>query len=239
MKKCYVLIGSYGCGKTELSLNLAIRASRRGLKTALIDLDIVNPFFRSGFHGELLESEGVKLISSEYTLEAADVPVVSPEVNAAFDSDYDVAVFDAGGDPVGATALGQYWQKFGALPPEALEVLFVVNTRRPLTQTREDILDMLAKVGFCARLAVTGLVNNTNLAQETETSLLLEGQQILREVSRDTGIPLAYYGVRRDLYEKEERKLAEACDGEPVLIDVYTRLQWLDYHPKPLSLIHI
>ncbi len=232
MEKQYkVLVGSYGCGKTELSLNLAVQAAREGKKTALVDLDIVNPFFRSGFHGEMLKRENVHLIASEYTLEASDVPVVSPEVNAAFDSDYDTVIFDVGGDPVGATALGQYFHRFRRIPPENLEILFIVNTRRPLTQTKEDILDMLNKVHQCARLEITGLINNTNLAGESDLSLLEEGQEILADVSRETGIPVCYYGVKRALCIRDATQLS-ALAGQPILLDIYTRLEWLDYKPK-------
>ena len=45
MKKVYVFIGSFGSGKTELALNLAFRAAACG-KTELIDLDLVNTYFR-------------------------------------------------------------------------------------------------------------------------------------------------------------------------------------------------
>ena len=210
---------------------MAISAARRGEKTALVDLDIVNPFFRSGFHGELLKKEGVHLIASEYTLEASDVPVVSPEVNAAFDSDYDTVIFDVGGDPVGATALGQYFRRFCRIPPEDLEVLFIVNTRRPLTQNAADIEEMLDKVQYCSRLKVTGLVNNSNLAGETDVSLLLEGQQILEPVSRKLQIPIRYYGIKEELYEKDSGACASLM-GEPIRIDIYTRLAWLDYKPR-------
>lgn len=231
-KKIRVLVGSYGCGKTELSLNLAVTAARKGDKTALVDLDIVNPFFRSGFHGEMLEKEKVHLITSEYTLEASDVPVVSPEVNAAFDDDYDTVIFDVGGDPVGATALGQYRHKFLRVPPEDLEILFIVNTRRPLTQTAEDIKEMLDKVQGCSRLSVTALVNNTNLAGETDVDLLLEGQKILKCVSEDLNIPIRYYGVKETIFEGSEQFLNENCEGEPIKIRIYTRLGWLDYKPR-------
>lgn len=231
-KKIRVLVGSYGCGKTELSLNLAVAAARKGEKTALVDLDIVNPFFRSGFHGDMLEKEKVHLITSEYTLEASDVPVVSPEVNAAFDDDYDTVIFDVGGDPVGATALGQYRHKFMRVPSNDLEILFIVNTRRPLTQTAEDIEEMLDKVQGCSRLPVTALVNNTNLAGETDTGLLLEGQKILKQVSEDLDIPIKYYGVKETLFGDSERLLKENCEGEPIKINIYTRLGWLDYKPR-------
>ena len=45
-KRFLVLTGNYGSGKTEISLNLALKSAKR-MKTTLVDLDIVNPYFRS------------------------------------------------------------------------------------------------------------------------------------------------------------------------------------------------
>ena len=53
--KYTVLAGNYGSGKTEISLNLAVRAAKEGKRTMLVDLDIVNPFFRSSEHEEYLK----------------------------------------------------------------------------------------------------------------------------------------------------------------------------------------
>ena len=41
-----VLAGNYGSGKTELSLNLALKAAKTA-STVLVDMDIVNPYFRA------------------------------------------------------------------------------------------------------------------------------------------------------------------------------------------------
>lgn len=230
-KKYYVMIGSYGSGKTELSLNLAIQNAREGRKTALVDLDIVNPYFRSAFHDELLKEHGVKLIASQYTLEASDVPVVTPEVLSAFDHSFETVVFDVGGDPVGATALGQYYHRFQMIPPEELEILFIVNTRRPLTQTVEEICEMLDKIQLTSRLKVTGLVNNTNLAAESDLELLDEGQELLGQVSECLQIPIRYYGVQKKLYRESAENETGRYQGNPILLDLYTRLEWLDFVP--------
>ena len=42
-KPITVITGHYGCGKTSLSLNLAMSGNYK----SIIDLDVVNPFFRS------------------------------------------------------------------------------------------------------------------------------------------------------------------------------------------------
>ena len=47
MKRIQIITGHYGSGKTEYAVNLALQLAGTGRKTALADLDIVNPYFRS------------------------------------------------------------------------------------------------------------------------------------------------------------------------------------------------
>ena len=46
MKKIIILIGNYGSGKTEIALNMAVRAAAEGKRTQVIDLDKINDYFR-------------------------------------------------------------------------------------------------------------------------------------------------------------------------------------------------
>ena len=46
-KRITILVGHFGSGKSEFSINLAFDTVKSGKKTALIDLDIVNPYFRT------------------------------------------------------------------------------------------------------------------------------------------------------------------------------------------------
>ena len=55
MKNVKVLIGNYGSGKSELALNFAIRAAARGDRTELLDLDMVNTYFRLTERDKLVE----------------------------------------------------------------------------------------------------------------------------------------------------------------------------------------
>lgn len=228
MKRIVVLIGNYGSGKTEIALNLAINAAREGKKAALVDLDIVNPYFRSGEQVSLLRENGVKLIAPPYAATNVDLPVLSAEVQRVFVEPMDQVVFDVGGDAVGATALGQYHAKFDKIR-EDVEVLAVINTRRPLCTTAEDISALLAHMSAGARLTIDGIINNANLARDSEARLLLESEEILKKVTEMTKIPVKYVGGLPDVLKKYAGLSDESAQKpEQIPIRVYTRPEWLD-----------
>ena len=231
-KNVFILVGNYGSGKTEIALHLSIKGAKRGERAVIVDLDIVNPFFRSGYYRELLEREKIRLIAAKVTPEASDVPVVVPDVLAAFDSDFGTVVFDVGGNPVGATALGQYQRKFCLVPPENLHMLFVVNICRPLTSNAQDIMEMLDSISATSRLSVTGLINNTNLGAESSLALLYEGDAVLKEVSQKTGIPVTYCAVSHELAQSQNFNSLSELSGELMLLELYTTLDWDDCWPQ-------
>ncbi len=68
MKHVKVLIGNYGSGKSELALNFAMQAAARGDRTELLDLDMVNTYFRLTERGKLVEQKDI--VSSSPTLPA-------------------------------------------------------------------------------------------------------------------------------------------------------------------------
>lgn len=226
MKRMCVLIGNYGSGKTELALNLAIRAAEHG-RTELLDLDMVNTYFRLTEHGRMTRMKEIKLVSPNFACSGIETLSLPAEVASAFDMDWDTVIFDAGGDAVGATALGRYHQDFMALEPGALEVLNVVNIRRPLAGTVEKIIRLQEEMQIYSRLKITGMINNTNLAQMTGPDELRDGYEMIKQVSRITGVPVKYTSGRRELLDIF---LAEGHDpeyiGTPLAIDTYMHRDW-------------
>ncbi len=227
MKKMVVLIGNYGSGKTELALNFAFRAAERGERTELIDLDMVNTFFRLTERGRLARLREIRVVSPNYACSGIESLSVPAEVQSAFAMDWDSVIFDVGGDAVGSTALGRYHQDFMELPEGSLEVLNVVNVRRPLAGTVEKILRLQEEMQVHGRLKITGMINNTNLAQMTTAAELRDGYEILREVSERSGVPVAYTSGKAALLEQF---LAEGHDakyvGTPFPIDTYMQRDW-------------
>ena len=79
--KLILVCGHYGCGKTNFSINLASGLSRRGKKrTVLVDMDIVNPYFRSGDYEDILKKHSVELIAPVFSATTVDAPCISPRV---------------------------------------------------------------------------------------------------------------------------------------------------------------
>ncbi|MGI6193293.1 MAG: cobalamin biosynthesis protein CobQ [Christensenellales bacterium] len=231
MKRVIVLIGNYGSGKTEIALNLALKAAREGKSVALVDLDIVNPYFRSAEQTNLLRESGVRLIAPPYASTNVDLPVLSAEVQRVFVEPLDQVIFDVGGDAVGATALGQYHAKFAKIRQD-VEVLAVINTKRPLCGTPSDIATLLSHMSAGARLEIDGIINNANLARDTSAQLLVESEEILKEVTKRTGIPVTYVGGLPEVlnqYAELSCKSNQTSDSpEHIEIHVYTRPDWLD-----------
>ena len=227
MKKMIVLIGNYGSGKTELALNFAFKAAERGERTELIDLDMVNTFFRLTERGRLARLREIRVVSPNYASSGIESLSVPAEVQSAFAMDWDTVVFDVGGDAVGSTALGRYHQDFMELEPGALEVLNVVNIRRPLAGTVEKIMHLQEEMQIHGRLKITGMINNTNLAQMSSPAELRDGYEMIREVSEKTGVPVTYTSGKKALLDQF---LAEGHDpryiGTPFPIDTYMQRDW-------------
>ncbi|MEA5152423.1 MAG: hypothetical protein VB039_07460, partial [Oscillospiraceae bacterium] len=149
------------------------------------------------------------------------------EVASAFDMDWDTVIFDVGGDSVGATALGRYHEDFMALEPGGLEVLNVVNIRRPLAGTVEKIIRLQEQMQIHSRLKISGMINNTNLAQMTGPEELRDGYEMIKQVSEITGVPVLYTSGRKEMIDVF---MAEGHDpryvGTPIAIDTYMHRDW-------------
>ena len=191
MKKYLIIIGNFGSGKTELALNIAFEAAETK-KVTFVDLDIVNPYFRSTERKAELEAAGIRLLSPSFTNLGVEVPSLPAEIFSAFSDNSDLVIFDVGGDDTGAIALGQYHRFFSKIDRSAIEVLYVVNARRPFSAELESNLDMIEKVTGAGRIEIDALVNNTNLSQETSVQEPLDGYKMLRSISERLNLPVRF-----------------------------------------------
>ena len=195
-----IVIGAYGSGKSEYSINLANRYKSEGIeKVTLVDLDVVNPYFRSRDVREKFERIGIEVIAPEAQFGHADMPMISPKIKGAISDTSKLVILDVGGDPAGCKALGRFVDDIYA---RTYTMHFVVNTKRPFTADYYDILNMKNMLESTSRLKITELVCNTNLMQFTNEELISEGIKIIDEVAVKENLKFDTFLVLEDTDNK-------------------------------------
>lgn len=182
-----IITGHYGTGKTEFAVNLALALARERPRVMLADLDIVNPYFRSRERRDLLESAGIRLISSSQACSDADVPALPAELLAILENRDIRGILDIGGDPVGARVLARFQPK---IVQEDYQLIFVLNANRPEVREAEHAIAYLRSIEAVTGLTCSGIVNNTHLCGETTPAEIRKGAALAEAVSRQTGIPI-------------------------------------------------
>ena len=227
MKKFIVLIGNYGSGKTEIAINLAVQSASAGKNTLVIDLDKVNDYFRMSDRVDVLRENKVNLVSPTFAGQGVTPSNMSAAVASAFAGDWDLCVFDVGGDSAGAMSLGRYHQDFAALDPAQLEVYDIINVFRPMSESPEKILKLKEEMEGFARLKVTGFVNNSNLLNFASADDIRQGYDVLKETSDISGIPVMHTTGRKCFLDEF---LADGRDaryiGEPIPLETYMHRSW-------------
>ncbi|MDW8800112.1 ATP-binding protein [Clostridium sp. A1-XYC3] len=219
MSRIRIFTGHFGSGKTEISINYALKLAKEGKKVAIVDIDIVNPYFCSRDVRKHLEENGVRVISSDPNLSNAELAVVPAEVLAVFnDKSYEV-VMDIGGDDQGAVVLGQYNRY---LREEPYDMYFVVNNNRPLTSNEKDTEEYLRTIEWVSRLKVTHLISNTNMSYETTVEDILRGDKEVAALAEKLNIPHSYTACRKDFEDEVRGKV----QGELLPIDIYMKPPW-------------
>ena len=227
MKKIVILIGNYCSGKTEIAMNMAMLSASQGKRTQVIDLDRINDYFRMSDHIQMLIDKCINVVSPSFVGKGLTQTVMPAQVASAFDSDWDLVIFDVGGDQAGALSLARYHQDFAALEPGQLEVYDIVNVFRPMSESPEKIIKLKGELEGFARQTVTGFVNNSNLLNYASADDLPQGYDILRETSDLTGIPIVHTTGRKKFLDEF---LADGRDpkyiGTPLALETYMHRSW-------------
>lgn len=216
MKRITFITGHYGSGKSEFSVNLAIRKQ----VDYLIDLDIVNPYFRSREAEVILEQNNVTMISSGLkNALGSDLPFISGDVFLPFRNKSKRAILDLGGDPIGARLVRQFSND---IQFDEVDLLLCINIYREKTSTVEGIIQMIHQIEGSGGLRVTGLINNSNFLKETSIEDVLKGQEIVQQVSKKLSLPILYTGI----YDKVDYHKSHFV-GEVIPLKLYLRKNWL------------
>lgn len=211
----YLITGHYGSGKTNLAVNLALDRRREGKTVTLVDLDIVNPYFRSADFAPVLEKEGIQVLAPAYANSNLDIPALTGAVDAVFDNGGDCVIIDVGGDDAGAIALGRYAP---AIARRSYALWIVINACRYLTKTPEEALSVLRDIEAVSRLKATGIVNCTNLGEETTAQTVEQSVPFAAQVAELAGLP-----VECTAYD---RRLGDLDVPAPYPVTVWVKKLW-------------
>jgi len=216
-----IVCGHYGSGKTEFCVNFALGSSER-TNTVLIDMDIVNPYFRSREQAKMLTNHGVRVVGGATGLNnlSADMPALPAEIYGHIDNRFDTVILDVGGDANGARVLARYADKISARP---YDMLIVVNGNRPATRTAGQVASYIESINTQSRLCINGIINNTHMLRETTLEDILRGEKLAKEVGELTGLPLIFNVAPASLKNTVDDSIIEKL----YTIQTYMRPQWL------------
>ncbi len=203
-KRLTLLCGHYGSGKTNIAVNMAFDLKKQYDNVAVADLDIVNPYFRTKDSSEDFKKRNIRLICSQYANSNLDIPALPQDMYAVTDDKSLKVILDIGGDDRGALALGR-------LAPEIVkendyDMLMVINKFRPLTPDADSTIEVMREIEAACSIRFTGLVNNSNLGEETTARDVIGSLTYAKEVSEKSGLPVFATSVKEELMPELEGK---------------------------------
>jgi hypothetical protein len=200
--------GCFGSGKTEVAVAYALAAHGQGRATAIVDLDIVTPYFRVGDLRSRLAEEGLEVIAPAGALASFELPAVPREAAGALRRENAHVVLDVGGDPAGARLLGVYAAEIAA---RSYDMWLVVNPFRPGAELPQNIAEQAHEIEAASQLRFTGLVANPHLGPLTQPADIEAGLDQVRRGADGLGLPVAFLAVEAAMVDRVPRL------GPPIL----------------------
>lgn len=219
MKRITVFAGHYGSGKTTAAVAYAKKLREQHEKVMIVDIDLINPYYRTKDAQDELDALGISVISPTYANTNIETPSVPPQVMAAFSQKDTYVVFDAAGDDDGAVVLSRFFVEFSQ---EDYDFFLVVNTKRPLTRDKESIIIYKDDIERASRMQFTALVNATNLSTETTLLDILEGEEISNQVAKAANLPNRYTFVWSKLMDA----LPEGVKQKAIGVELFHKKPW-------------
>ena len=205
-KRITIIGGAYGSGKTEFAIAFADKQAAVFPRVGLVDLDIVNPYFRSRDVTRELATTGLTVVSTEPGLEYSDLPTLSPRIYSVLQDQSFQVVFDVGGDPAGARALGRFNPYF---LKEDYDFWMVVNPYRPDTRNADEAKVMIEAIQNVSRIRVSGIIGNINLGRETSPEIWEAGLPMIQELGKQLELPVVYQMVEAGFFNQNQEILKD------------------------------
>jgi len=222
LKRKTIVTGHYGSGKTEFAVSLAILMSQKD-KTALIDLDIINPYFRSREKLGLLESKGIAVYGSAFEDEVTlELPALGATVRTPLENTDCRTIIDLGGNDSGALIINQFSKYFS---DDDTITVAVINANRPDTSTVQTVLEHITAIENITGFIIYGIINNTHMLHETTAADIQKGHELCSEVCKVSGKELLCNCYPERIIDPAELDL---LTGNLMPLGLYLRPTWLD-----------
>ena len=196
LKGVVVIVGNYGSGKTEVSINLAVNRKRAGIDVLIADLDLVNPYFRTREARKSLSKLGIDVVVPPEKYLQADLPILSPVIAGLIRQPSKLTLIDAGGNGVGATVLATLAD---SLQNKDVHMFQVVNPYRPFTDTVSGCLKMRDEIEKASKITINGIIGNANLIDETKAEDIYKGYDFVKAMSKESRLPLEFITAPAEL----------------------------------------
>lgn len=200
MKRLCIISGHYGSGKTSLAANLAILLAQHGRQVTVVDMDLVNPYFRSADYSQIFSEYGVRLITPPFANSNLDIPALPPNLTEVIRDESRYLLIDVGGDDAGAVSLGQLSDE---IKKRDYDLCYVMNFFRYLTQTPAQTVQVLREIESACRLSATRLIHNSNLGRETAIDDIQNTQPLAEEAAKLTGLPIWFTAAPEWITDQE------------------------------------
>jgi len=199
-----IIAGHFGSGKTEFAINYSrMLAKTLSKNVELVDLDFVNPYFRSRRFRDILAADGVTIVEPpDRAISAADIPSVSTSVLSMLSDKSRTFVLEVGGDAVGSRVLGQLNNQ---IIERGYTLYSIFNPNRPDTDSKEKIQKMVANIEISSKLKTEALISNCHLKEFTDEETLTDGLLFTQELEKDY-LPVKYFCVAEGMEIPESVK---------------------------------
>lgn len=195
-KKLIVITGHYGCGKTNTAINIALKLAKAGEPVTIIDLDVVNPYFRTSDREDLFNENNIKLVAPLFANSNVDIPAISSEVDRILDNLNGYVIIDVGGDDAGATVLGRYAKQISKYD---FDLFYVFSAYRFMTDNPQKCVEMLRDIEINSKLKATALINNSNIGVNTTKEDIEKSVEFAESLEFKTSLEVKFTCVNKEI----------------------------------------
>ncbi|MDR1159329.1 MAG: hypothetical protein LBK69_01750, partial [Syntrophomonadaceae bacterium] len=179
-------VGEYASGKSEIAINRALELLHSGQSVTLVDLDTVEPFYTIRPLKEALIEKGLDVISfsrSDSFGLGETGAMLHPQARWILKHEGSL-IIDVGYGVHGIRTLNLIE---GAYESQELEIIAVINSRRPMTNSVSKIVEYIKELG-----RVDAIIANAHLGDETNVEDLINGNIIIMQAADILNIPVKY-----------------------------------------------